>query len=104
MKWIYVLDDSTLPEGQMTVVFPLGVNVVLARVDGSIYAISGKCTHMACPLFAGRLNGYTITCPCHDWRFDIRTGKFLDASELGLEVYPVKSETGKVYIDVKAMA
>jgi len=80
------------------------VNVVLARVDGSIYAISGKCTHMACPLFAGKLNGYTITCPCHDWRFDIRTGKFLDASELGLEVYPVKSETGKVYIDVKAMA
>ena len=104
MKWIYVLDDSTLPEGQMTVVFPLGVNVVLARVDGSIYAISGKCTHMACPLFAGKLNGYTITCPCHDWRFDIRTGKFLDASELGLEVYPVKSETGKVYIDVKAIA
>jgi len=104
MKWIYVLDDSTLPEGQMTVVFPLGVNVVLARVDGSIYAISGKCTHMACPLFAGRLNGYTITCPCHDWRFDIRTGKFLDASELGLEVYPVKSETGKVYIDVNALA
>ena len=104
MKWIYVLDDSTLPEGQMTVVFPLGVNVVLARVDGSIYAISGKCTHMACPLFAGRLNGYTITCPCHDWRFDIRTGKFLDASDLGLEVYPVKSETGKVYIDVNALA
>ena len=100
MKWIYVLDDSTLPEGQMTVVFPQGVNVVLARVDGSIYAISGKCTHMAGPLFAGKLNGYTITCPCHDWRFDIRTGKFLDASELGLEVYAVKSETGKVYIDL----
>jgi nitrite reductase/ring-hydroxylating ferredoxin subunit len=103
MNWIYVLDDSTLPEGQMTVVFPKGVNVVLARVDGSIYAISGKCTHMACPLFAGKLNGYTITCPCHDWRFDIRTGRFLDASELGLEVYPIKSETGKVYIDLNEL-
>jgi 3-phenylpropionate/trans-cinnamate dioxygenase ferredoxin subunit len=102
MEWIYVLDDSILPEGQMTVVFPLGVNVVLARVDGSVYAVSGKCTHMACPLFTGNLNGYTITCPCHDWRFDIRTGKFLDASELGLEVYPVKSETGKVYINLNA--
>jgi nitrite reductase/ring-hydroxylating ferredoxin subunit len=103
MNWIYVLDDSTLPEGQMTVVFPKGVNVVLARVDGSIYAISGKCTHMACPLFAGKLNGYTITCPCHDWLFDIRTGRFLDASELGLEVYPIKSETGKVYIDLNEL-
>jgi nitrite reductase/ring-hydroxylating ferredoxin subunit len=102
MNWIYVLDDSTLPEGQMTVVFPLGLNIVLARVDDSIYAISGKCTHMACPLFTGKLNGYTITCPCHDWRFDIRTGKFLDASEIGLEIYPVKSETGKVYINLNA--
>lgn len=102
MEWTYVLDDSILHEGQMTVVFPLGVNVVLARVDGSIYAVSGKCTHMACPLFTGKLNGYTITCPCHDWRFDIRTGKFLDASELGLGVYPVKSETGKVYIGMDA--
>jgi len=104
MKWTYVLDDSTLPEGHMTVVFPLGVNVVLARVEGSIYAISGKCTHMACPLFAGKLDGYTITCPCHDWRFDIRTGEFLDAAELGLEVYSVKSKTGKVYIELKAQA
>ena len=102
MEWTYVLDDSILPEGQMTVVFPMGVNVVLARVDGSIYAVSGKCTHMACPLFTGKLNGYTITCPCHDWRFDIRTGKFLETSELGLEIYPVKSETGKVYINLSS--
>lgn len=98
------MDDSTLPEGQMTVVFPLGVNIVLARVDDAIYAISGKCAHMACPLFTGKLDGYTITCPCHDWQFDIRTGKFLDASELGLEVYPVKSETGKVYVDLNELA
>jgi nitrite reductase/ring-hydroxylating ferredoxin subunit len=102
MRWIYVLDDSILPEGHMTVVFPLGVNIVLARVDDAIYAISGKCVHKACPLFAGNLNGFIITCPCQDWRFDIRTGNFLDAAELGLEVFPVKSETGKVYIDLNS--
>jgi 3-phenylpropionate/trans-cinnamate dioxygenase ferredoxin subunit len=103
MNWIYVLDDSILPEGQMTVVFPLGVNIVLARIEDAIYAIEGKCVHMACPLFTGKLNGYTITCPCHDWQFDIRTGKFLDANELGLKVFPVKSETGKVYIDLNEL-
>jgi 3-phenylpropionate/trans-cinnamate dioxygenase ferredoxin subunit len=100
MNWTYVLEDSSLPEGQMTAAYPLGVNVVLARVSGKIYAISGKCAHMACPLFTGKLEGYNVTCPCHDWRFDVRTGKFFDAPEIELNVYPTKSETGKVYINL----
>ena len=79
-------------------VYPLGVNVVLARVGGAVYAVSGKCAHMACPLFMGRLEGYTIVCPCHDWRFDVRTGRFLDAPELGLTVYPTKLEAGKLFV------
>ena len=98
--WISVLDDSALPEGQMTPVYPLGVNVLLARVDGAVYAVSGKCAHMACPLFMGRLEGYTVVCPCHDWRFDVRTGRFLDAPELGLTVYPTKLEAGKLFVNL----
>ena len=40
--WSPVLDDSALPEGQMAAVYPLGVNVLLARVGGAVYAISGS--------------------------------------------------------------
>ncbi len=58
-----------------------------------------KCLHMACPLFMGTLDDYILTCPCHDWRFDIRDGRFLDASELSLKTYPTKTEGGKIYID-----
>ncbi len=63
-----------------------------------MYALEGKCVHMACPLFGGTLDGYTLTCPCHDWRFDIRTGQFLDAPELALACYEVKSEDGKLSV------
>src|SRR5664279_4372683 len=100
MSWTYVLDYSELPEGQIIAAYPLGLNIVVARISGAIYAISGKCAHMACPLFTGKLEGFTITCPCHDWRFDVRTGKFLDAAELGLEVYSTKSEDGKVFVNL----
>jgi 3-phenylpropionate/trans-cinnamate dioxygenase ferredoxin subunit len=82
----------------MVPVYPLGVNVLLARVGAAVYAVSGKCAHMACPLFLGRLEGYTIVCPCHDWCFDARTGRFLDAQELGLTVYPTKLEAGKLFV------
>jgi nitrite reductase/ring-hydroxylating ferredoxin subunit len=84
----------------MTPVYPQGLHVVLARVNGTVFAVSGKCAHLACPLSAGALDGYTLTCGCHDWRFDIRTGRFLDAPELGIPVYPTKSEAGKLYVGV----
>ncbi len=99
-NWTYALDDAALLEGHMAPAYPLGVNVVLARVGGAVYAVSGKCAHMACPLFMGTLEGYTITCLCHDWRFDVRTGKFLDAPELGVAVYATKSEAGKVFVSL----
>jgi len=84
----------------MSAVYPLGVNVLLARVGGAVYAVSGKCAHMACPLSTGRLEGSTVICGCHDWRFDVRTGKFLDAQELGLTVYPTKLEAGKLFVNM----
>jgi 3-phenylpropionate/trans-cinnamate dioxygenase ferredoxin subunit len=100
MNWTYVTDNIALLEGHMAPAYPLGVNVVLARVGGTVYAVSGICAHMACPLYMGRLEGYTIICPCHDWRFDVRTGRFLDAPELGLSTYPTKLEAGKLFVSL----
>ena len=96
--WIFVTDENVLSEGHMIPVYPLGVHILLARVDGSAYALSGKCFHMACPLYTGTLEGVILTCPCHDWRYNIKTGIFLDASELFLESYQLKSENGKLFI------
>ena len=100
MTWTYVMDDAELPDGAMAPVYPLGINVVIARVGGAIYVVSGKCAHMGCPLFTGTLAGYTLTCSCHDCRFDVRTGRFLEAPELGLTVYPIKAESGKLFVSV----
>lgn len=96
--WIYVTDEGVLSEGGMMPVYPLGVNVLLARINGSVYAYSGKCPHMACPLFTGTLKGEILTCPCHDWRFNIKTGEFLDAPEIYLDNFQTKSENGKLFI------
>ena len=100
MGWMYLMDENVLPEGGMAPAYPLGINILVARSGGVVYALSGKCAHMACPLFTGTLEGYTLVCPCHDWKFDIRTGRMTDAAELGIAVYPVKSEMGKLYVDL----
>ena len=69
---IYAIDDKALLKGHMAATYPKGVNVLLTRVGGDVYAVSGKCAHMECPLFTGKLEGYTVTCPCHDWRSGAR--------------------------------
>jgi thiosulfate dehydrogenase (quinone) large subunit len=45
--------------------------IVLRRPDGKLYAVSAVCTHAGCTL---RYSRDTLTCPCHNSTFDIRTG------------------------------
>jgi nitrite reductase/ring-hydroxylating ferredoxin subunit len=61
MNWIYAMEEAGLPEGGMASVYPLGINLAIARVGGTVYAVSGKCAHMACPIFSGSLDGHTLT-------------------------------------------
>ena len=100
-SWIPVIEDARLIEESVRLVAPKGLAILLIRKKGKeIYAISNKCPHMACPLRTGLLEGYILTCPCHDWRFDIRTGEFLDAKEISLPVYPVRISDGMILIKI----
>ena len=49
MTWTYAMNEAGLPEGAMAPVYPMGINVVIARVGGALYAVSGTCAHMGCP-------------------------------------------------------
>lgn len=53
--------------------------ILLAKVDGKIYAIDNACGHLAYPLNEGRLDGHVVTCRWHLARFDVRTGKVVSA-------------------------
>jgi 3-phenylpropionate/trans-cinnamate dioxygenase ferredoxin subunit len=99
-SWVPTIDESKVKEGAYAAVYPKGLSVLLVRVGGDLFAIANKCAHMACPLEGGKLEGPMLTCPCHDWRFDVRSGVFIDAPELAIATYPVKVEDGKVLVDV----
>ncbi|MHB0995563.1 MAG: Rieske (2Fe-2S) protein [Elusimicrobiales bacterium] len=88
---------SELPEGRLFPVFPKGLPVLLARVGAEVFAVENRCAHMGCPLSAGKLEGLILQCPCHDWRFDLREGKFLDAPELSIRKYEVEIREGKIF-------
>ncbi len=92
---------AQLPEGRLSAVRPKGLPVLLLNKDGRVFALENRCAHMGCPLAAGALEGYTLECPCHAWRFDVRDGSFLDAPELRLKTYATKISGGTVFIEAE---
>ena len=100
-EWVQTTPLGALKEGVPHPVFPKGLPVLLIRRGAEIYALENRCAHMGCPLAAGKLEGHTLQCPCHDWRFDIRDGKFLDAPELAIRTYQTKTKDEKVLVKIK---
>lgn len=66
------------PSQRIEVVDIDGTAVVIADVGGEIHAFDDECSHRACPLSEGELDGAIVTCPCHKSRFDVRTGAVLN--------------------------
>ena len=72
------IENATyIPAGQMRVVDVAGIKVAIANVGGQLHAFDDTCTHRACSLAKGTLDGTTVTCPCHGSQFDVTTGEVL---------------------------
>ena len=63
--------------GQMRAFDVAGTKVNVSNADGHLYAFDDTCTHMACSLANGELDGTTVTCACHGSQFDVTSGAVL---------------------------
>ena len=84
---------------------PLEVKVedyplLVVRVGGRIYAVSGICTHMGCRLVEGRVEGSEIVCGCHGARFSLESGhsKTPHITSSPLETFRVEVVGDDIYV------
>ena len=93
-----------LAPGAIRAVIVGGTNVLLARVDGEVYAVRNACGDGPLPLDYSTLTGAELTCSWHGCRYDIRTGRRLDyanaSAEEQLQVLPVRVHDGVIEIVV----
>lgn len=100
-EWLFVTELKDLPEGGMRMFSPMGVGMLLLRTGEDIVAMSNRCPHLGCTLAQGTLLNGIITCPCHDWSFDIRTGCNTLVPEVKVKVYLSKVSEGKVFVRLR---
>jgi nitrite reductase/ring-hydroxylating ferredoxin subunit len=94
------VNEHDLPEGTMKLVTVVGRQVLLIRRGNEIYGVSNRCPHLGCSLSNGTFKDYLVTCPCHSWSFDIRTGQYVEAKQITLITYQCKIEDGKIYVQI----
>jgi 3-phenylpropionate/trans-cinnamate dioxygenase ferredoxin subunit len=73
--WVQVASVDECPPGKLLRVEAEGRRIVLANVDGEVYALLDQCTHQDYPLSDGVLEGSRLECIYHGARFDVRTGR-----------------------------
>jgi 3-phenylpropionate/trans-cinnamate dioxygenase ferredoxin subunit len=77
--------------------------ILLANVDGNIYACDDNCTHEDSSLYLGCLKGELISCTLHGSRFSVVTGEPQDPpATIPLKTYEIKVEDGEVFINPEA--
>ena len=86
-----VAEIDELSPGKMKSVRVGGEELLLANVDGNIYALSDTCTHMGGTLSDGELDGEQVQCPLHGAKFNVVTGEVLDPpARQGVQAYEVR--------------
>ena len=94
-----VAQRSEITAAELKVVDVDGEQIVLTELNGSPIAFANMCTHEACDLAYGALDGEEIECDCHGSVFNVVSGEVLQgpATER-LPVYAVRVEGDDVLV------
>ena len=99
-EFFTVCKVSELAEGLGRTVYVAEKAIALFLVEGQIHAIDDTCPHMGASLGSGFVEGGTVTCPWHFWRFRLRDGAWADNPRLGISCYPVRVVGGDVQVEL----
>jgi NADPH-dependent 2,4-dienoyl-CoA reductase/sulfur reductase-like enzyme/nitrite reductase/ring-hydroxylating ferredoxin subunit len=96
-----VLPADGLKEAEMRQVSAGETPVLLAKVNGKVFALGAYCTHYGAPLVEGALNGERIICPLHHACFKVTTGDLLEPPAMdALPSFDVRVADGRILVKI----
>ncbi|MFQ6026172.1 MAG: Rieske (2Fe-2S) protein [Dehalococcoidia bacterium] len=73
--------------------------ILLVNLEGTFYALEGKCTHASVTLSRGQIQGENIVCPLHKSEFNIKSGAAVTPPAIrNLTVYDVRIQGEEILI------
>lgn len=101
MVWIKACNTDMLSDGQLYSFASNDKKILLANLDGKIFATDLICTHADADLSGGFLSSEGIRCPLHLSVFDLATGRPQNPpAEQPLQTYHTKTDNNTIYVEV----
>jgi len=98
-SWLKLCPIDELEEGEVKFVNSEGVRILLANIEGTVYAYRDSCAHQGLSMEGGEVTTRaTIVCPWHAFEYDLRSGECITSPHLQLEPFPTKIEEGWILI------
>ena len=100
IRFVTVGAVDDIPNGTSRMFVVEGKAVGVFHVEHQFYALDNACPHAGASLAHGHLDGCTVSCRIHHWRFCLKTGTYLDepASRWNVQVVPVRVVEGHIQI------
>lgn len=96
-----VAQIDALKTGKMLRVNVAEQNILLANVDGEIYAVEDMCSHEDASLYNGALKGRCVECPLHGSHFDLKTGQpQQEPATEAIKTFNVKIEDQQIWVEL----
>jgi 3-phenylpropionate/trans-cinnamate dioxygenase ferredoxin component len=91
---------SDFAEETLTARTVAGLDIVIVRHAGRLYAVPDRCTHARYPLHDGSLEDGRLVCRHHGARFDLESGRPTLPAIKPLARFDVELEGEDVYVNV----
>ena len=96
-RWHELKPADELAEGAVTYCQADGRSLFVYRAGGDIRVYDSRCPHQVTDIPHLALEELVLTCPKHQWAFDIRSGKCVEKGNRPLKRFEHKVESGRLY-------
>ena len=81
-----------------------GCIAVFRTMADEVFALDDRCPHRGGPLSEGIVHGTMVTCPLHNWVFDLNSGTAQGADTGRVATHSVRVEGGRVLLSADALS
>jgi nitrite reductase/ring-hydroxylating ferredoxin subunit/alkylhydroperoxidase/carboxymuconolactone decarboxylase family protein YurZ len=96
--WHDVMTTAALADGQTTRVDSHGRGLFISREGDTFAVFDSHCSHQRTDIPLSALDDCTLTCPKHQWTFDVKTGACHKPGGSPLQQLPAKVVGGRVMV------
>jgi nitrite reductase (NADH) small subunit len=100
VKSVAIAKFDELESGKGKIIEMNGKEIALFKIENKIFAIDNECKHKGGPLGEGICNEGIVTCPWHQWRYDLKTGLCPENPQIKVQTYEVSVEGNDIKINI----